>query len=156
MWDCTKMYFVVAQCASSLRVSVVICVFRALWYNDILNIWKSPRSLSFICNCFLERTLPNTNVITFLLALFTVCNWSLQEKYLLGPLSPISHLPFWFDIFIWNIWMLSTLQLQWNEERAAWAPVSDFRCFTLLNATRSANQRRNPIETIYQYIWASG
>ena len=96
MWDCTKMYFVVAQCASSLRVSVVICVFRALWYNDILNIWKSPRSLSFICNCFLERTLPNTNVITFVWHFLQFATGHFRRSTFLGPCLPF--LIFHFDL----------------------------------------------------------
>ena len=59
---------------------------------------------------------------------------------------------FLFSLIIWNIWNF----LQLSAVPAAWVPVSDFRCCTPLNATLSANQRKVPIETIYQYIWASG
>ena len=64
--------------------------------NEILNIWKSLRFLSFIYNFFLERTLPNTNVITFFWHFLQFVTCFFRRSSFMGPCLPF--LIFHFDL----------------------------------------------------------
>ena len=143
VWECT-------QCLHSVFLfSVVFFVFVALsvlcWYT-----YKGfGKNLG-------TPLLPYFLKISHL-KYFTFYSWHSCHPFLFSLIIWniwyfLQLLPFLLRIIIWNIWYL----LQQSAVPAAWVPVSDFRCCTPLNATLSANQRKVPIETIYQYIWASG